>query len=65
MPFPKGGCDILAHKAGAKAIIQPGGSIADQEIIAFCDKYKIAMVITGLRHCGGLIDPDLAFIRKF
>ncbi len=48
--FPKADAISLAHKAGAKAIIQPGGSIADQEIIAACDKYKIAMVTTGLRH---------------
>lgn len=48
--FPKADAISWAHKAGAKAIIQPGGSIADQEIIKACDKYKIAMVTTGLRH---------------
>jgi phosphoribosylaminoimidazolecarboxamide formyltransferase/IMP cyclohydrolase len=48
--FPKADAISWAHKAGAKAIIQPGGSIADQEIIASCDKYKIAMVTTGIRH---------------
>jgi len=48
--FPKADAITWAHKAGAKAIIQPGGSIADQEIIAACDKYKIAMVTTGIRH---------------
>jgi phosphoribosylaminoimidazolecarboxamide formyltransferase/IMP cyclohydrolase len=48
--FPKADAISWAHKAGVKAIIQPGGSIADQEIIKVCDKYKIAMVITGLRH---------------
>lgn len=48
--FPKPDAILWAHKAGAKAIIQPGGSIADQEIIAACDKYKIAMVTTGIRH---------------
>jgi len=48
--FPKADAISWAHKAGAKAIIQPGGSIADQEIIAACDKYKIAMVMTGTRH---------------
>ena len=48
--FPKPDAITWAHKAGAKAIIQPGGSIADQEIIASCDKYKIAMVTTGVRH---------------
>ncbi|MDO8489055.1 MAG: bifunctional phosphoribosylaminoimidazolecarboxamide formyltransferase/IMP cyclohydrolase, partial [Candidatus Omnitrophota bacterium] len=48
--FPKPDAIIWAHKAGAGAIIQPGGSIADKEIIATCDKYKIAMVTTSLRH---------------
>ncbi len=48
--FPKPDAITWAYKAGAKAIIQPGGSIADQEIIAACDKYKIAMVTTGIRH---------------
>jgi phosphoribosylaminoimidazolecarboxamide formyltransferase/IMP cyclohydrolase len=48
--FPKPDAITWAHKAGAKAIIQPGGSIADQEIIAACNKYKIAMLITGIRH---------------
>jgi phosphoribosylaminoimidazolecarboxamide formyltransferase/IMP cyclohydrolase len=48
--FPKADAISWAHKAGAKAIIQPGGSIADAEIIAACDKYKIAMVTTGIRH---------------
>jgi phosphoribosylaminoimidazolecarboxamide formyltransferase/IMP cyclohydrolase len=48
--FPKADAISWAHKAGACAIIQPGGSIADREIIAACDKYKIAMVTTGIRH---------------
>jgi len=48
--FPKADAISWAHKAGAQAIIQPGGSIADSEIIAACDKYKIAMVTTGIRH---------------
>jgi phosphoribosylaminoimidazolecarboxamide formyltransferase/IMP cyclohydrolase len=48
--FPKPDAITWAYKAGAKAIIQPGGSIADQEIIASCNKYRIAMVTTGIRH---------------
>ncbi len=48
--FPKPDAVALAHKAGVRAIIQPGGSIADHEIIAACDKYKIAMITTGIRH---------------
>jgi len=48
--FPKADAVIEAAKAGIKAIIQPGGSISDQEIAKACDKYKIAMVFTGIRH---------------
>jgi phosphoribosylaminoimidazolecarboxamide formyltransferase/IMP cyclohydrolase len=48
--FPKPDAIIEAHKAGVKAIIHPGGSIADEEITRTCDKYKIALVTTGLRH---------------
>jgi phosphoribosylaminoimidazolecarboxamide formyltransferase/IMP cyclohydrolase len=48
--FPKPDAISWAHKAGVKAIIQPGGSIADEEIVKACDKYKIAMVTTGIRH---------------
>ncbi len=48
--FPKEDAVILAAKAGAKAVIQPGGSIADEAIIKACDKYKVSMVTTGIRH---------------
>lgn len=48
--FPKEDALIEAAKAGVKAVIQPGGSIADEEIIKACDKRKIAMVFTGIRH---------------
>ncbi|MEW6101399.1 MAG: bifunctional phosphoribosylaminoimidazolecarboxamide formyltransferase/IMP cyclohydrolase [Candidatus Omnitrophota bacterium] len=48
--FPKADAIIEAAKAGIKAIIQPGGSISDEEIIRACDKHKIAMVTTGIRH---------------
>ncbi len=40
----------LAAKAGIKAIIQAGGSIADADVIKAADKAKIAMVTTGVRH---------------
>ncbi len=40
----------LAAKAGIKAIIQPGGSVKDQEVIDACNEYGIAMVFTGKRH---------------
>ncbi|MCK5133135.1 MAG: bifunctional phosphoribosylaminoimidazolecarboxamide formyltransferase/IMP cyclohydrolase [Candidatus Sabulitectum sp.] len=39
-----------AAEAGVKAIIQPGGSIRDEEVIAACDEHGIAMVFTGARH---------------
>lgn len=47
-PFPD--CVEEAVKAGIKAIIQPGGSINDQKSIDVCNKYGIAMVVTGMRH---------------
>lgn len=48
--FPFGDVVEAAHKAGITAIVQPGGSIRDQESIDLCDKYGIAMVFTGMRH---------------
>jgi len=36
--------------AGSTAIIQPGGSIRDAEVIAAADKLGLAMVLTGIRH---------------
>ncbi len=47
-PFPD--CVELADKAGVKAVIQPGGSIRDQESIDYCDANGMAMVTTGVRH---------------
>jgi len=40
----------LVAKQGIKAIIQPGGSLRDQEVIDACDEHGIAMIFTGLRH---------------
>jgi len=48
--FPKEDAISLAAKFKIKAIIQPGGSIADEQIIKMADKHKIAMVFTGIRH---------------
>lgn len=48
--FPFSDVVEAAHKAGITAIVQPGGSIRDQESIDLCDKYGIAMVFTGIRH---------------
>lgn len=47
-PFPD--CVEIADKAGIKAVIQPGGSVKDQESIDYCDAHGMAMVITGNRH---------------
>jgi phosphoribosylaminoimidazolecarboxamide formyltransferase/IMP cyclohydrolase len=48
--FPFADCVEAAAKAGITAIIQPGGSIRDQESIDAANKYGIAMVFTGMRH---------------
>jgi phosphoribosylaminoimidazolecarboxamide formyltransferase/IMP cyclohydrolase len=48
--FPKPDSIEAAHKAGVSFIIQPGGSIADQEVIDAADKAGISMVFTGIRH---------------
>jgi phosphoribosylaminoimidazolecarboxamide formyltransferase/IMP cyclohydrolase len=47
-PF-RDGLDVVA-KAGARAVIQPGGSVRDKEVIAAADEHGIAMVFTGMRH---------------
>ena len=47
-PF-RDGLDVLAE-AGAVAVIQPGGSMRDEEVIAAADEHGIAMVFTGARH---------------
>ncbi|MBN8577819.1 MAG: bifunctional phosphoribosylaminoimidazolecarboxamide formyltransferase/IMP cyclohydrolase [Cytophagales bacterium] len=47
-PFPD--CVEIAHEHGIEAVIQPGGSIKDQDSIAFCDTHNMAMVFTGIRH---------------
>ena len=48
--FPFADCVEAAHKAGITAIIQPGGSIRDQESIDKCNEYGISMIFTGMRH---------------
>ncbi len=47
-PFPD--CVQIAHEAGITSIIQPGGSVKDQESIDYCNAVDMAMVITGYRH---------------
>jgi len=48
--FPFADCVEIAHKAGIKAVVQPGGSIRDQESIDYCSSNGISMVLTGIRH---------------
>ncbi|MCX7710092.1 MAG: bifunctional phosphoribosylaminoimidazolecarboxamide formyltransferase/IMP cyclohydrolase [Clostridia bacterium] len=48
--FPFADCVEAAAQAGIKAIIQPGGSVKDQESIDACNKHGIAMIFTGMRH---------------
>jgi phosphoribosylaminoimidazolecarboxamide formyltransferase/IMP cyclohydrolase len=47
-PF-RDGIDVVAN-AGATGIIQPGGSVRDEEVIAAADEHDVAMVFTGVRH---------------
>lgn len=47
-PF-RDGLDVLAQ-AGARAVIQPGGSVRDEEVIGAADEQGLAMVFTGIRH---------------
>jgi phosphoribosylaminoimidazolecarboxamide formyltransferase/IMP cyclohydrolase len=47
-PFPDG-VEVL-HEAGVRAVIQPGGSIRDSEVIETCNRLGVAMILTGRRH---------------
>ncbi len=47
-PFPD--CVQIANEHGIKAVIQPGGSVRDQDSIDYCDAQGMAMVLTGIRH---------------
>jgi phosphoribosylaminoimidazolecarboxamide formyltransferase/IMP cyclohydrolase len=47
-PF-RDGLDVVA-RAGATAVIQPGGSLRDKEVIAAADEHGMAMIFTGMRH---------------
>lgn len=47
-PFPD--CVEIAYKAGVTAVVQPGGSIKDQDSIDSCNKNGVSMVTTGFRH---------------
>ena len=43
------GIDVLAE-AGAACVVQPGGSVRDDEVIAAADEHGLAMLLTGMRH---------------
>jgi phosphoribosylaminoimidazolecarboxamide formyltransferase/IMP cyclohydrolase len=47
-PF-RDGIDVL-HEMGVTAVVQPGGSVKDSEVIQAADEYDMAMIITGTRH---------------
>jgi phosphoribosylaminoimidazolecarboxamide formyltransferase/IMP cyclohydrolase len=47
-PFPDG--LELAAKHGVTAVIQPGGSVKDEEVIRAADAQGVAMLVTGARH---------------
>ncbi|AUD07258.1 bifunctional phosphoribosylaminoimidazolecarboxamide formyltransferase/IMP cyclohydrolase [Spirosoma pollinicola] len=47
-PFPD--CVEIAGQAGVTAVVQPGGSIRDQDSIDYCNQHNMAMVTTGVRH---------------
>jgi len=47
-PFPD--CVEIAHEHGIDIVIQPGGSVKDQDSIRYCDDHNMAMVFTGIRH---------------
>ncbi|MDY6800457.1 MAG: bifunctional phosphoribosylaminoimidazolecarboxamide formyltransferase/IMP cyclohydrolase [Bacteroidota bacterium] len=48
--FPFADSVEIAHSAGITSVIQPGGSVRDQESINFCNKHNLSMVFTGTRH---------------
>jgi len=48
--FPFADSVTTAHEAGIMAVVQPGGSVRDQESIDYCNKMVVAMVFTGIRH---------------
>ena len=48
--FPFADGLLAAAEAGATAVIQPGGSMRDEEVIKAADERGLAMVLTGMRH---------------
>ena len=48
--FPFADCVEIAHAEGIDSVIQPGGSVRDNETIEYCNNNGVAMVFTGVRH---------------
>ncbi|MEI7676594.1 MAG: bifunctional phosphoribosylaminoimidazolecarboxamide formyltransferase/IMP cyclohydrolase PurH, partial [Bacteroidales bacterium] len=48
--FPFADCVEIAHQAGVVSVIQPGGSVRDQDTIDYCNKNGLSMATTGFRH---------------
>jgi phosphoribosylaminoimidazolecarboxamide formyltransferase / IMP cyclohydrolase len=48
--FPFADSVEIAHESGINAVIQPGGSVRDEDSIRFCDDHDMSMVFTGIRH---------------
>lgn len=48
--FPFADCVEIAHKEGIRSVIQPGGSVRDNDSVEYCDANGLAMVFTGVRH---------------
>ena len=48
--FPFDDCVRMAHTAGIRSVIQPGGSVRDNDSVQFCKENDMVMVMTGVRH---------------
>jgi phosphoribosylaminoimidazolecarboxamide formyltransferase/IMP cyclohydrolase len=48
--FPFSDCVEIAHKAGVTAVVEPGGSVRDQDSIDYCSANGVALAFTGIRH---------------
>jgi len=48
--FPFDDCVRIAHEEGITSVIQPGGSVRDNDSIEFCKQNGMVMVMTGTRH---------------
>jgi phosphoribosylaminoimidazolecarboxamide formyltransferase/IMP cyclohydrolase len=48
--FPFADCVEIAREAGVNAVVEPGGSVRDQDSIDYCNKNNMTMIFTGIRH---------------